>query len=169
MSYKIVVLCVFVLLFLVVIYRGDRKVKARKKIDERMVEIYGEMSEVFDDVAYQGGFPPMPKPARLNLGVTESALVLYDHDGNNGLIEYEKIRKLDRFVTKHDRKRKFSLMAYGPLALVLNRPSFRHFFTMDYIDVNNERNNILVLVRNREIAENLYQSVLPYVKRKNKK
>jgi hypothetical protein len=143
--------------------------KAKKKMEERMTDIYGKMSEVFDDVAYQGGFPPMPKPARLNLGITESALVLYDNAGNSGLIEYEKIKKLDRFVTKQERKRKFSLMAYGPIALVLNRPTFRHFFTVDYVDVNNEKNNVLVVVKTKEIADNLYQATQCHVKGKKKK
>jgi hypothetical protein len=163
------VICAFAIFFLFVIYRGDRAFKAKKKMEEQMSDIYGEMSEVFDDVAYQGGFPPMPKPARLNLGITESALILYDKDGNSGLIEYEKIKKLDRFVTKYQRKRKFSLMAYGPIAMVLNRPTYRHFFTVDYIDVNNEKNNVLVVVRTKEIAENLYQATQSHVKGKKQK
>jgi hypothetical protein len=150
-------------------YRGDRMIKAKKKVDNDIVDIYGEMSDVFDDVAYQGGFPPMPKPARLSLGVAANGLVLYDREGNNGLVGYDKINKVDRFVTQAQRKYKFGLMAYGPIALVLNRPMYRHFFTAEYIDVNNEKNIIMVLLKSREVAENLYQSVTPYLSKGKRK
>jgi hypothetical protein len=160
-------ICVFVLFFVFVVWRGDRLLKEKNRLDEHMVEIYGEM-ELFEDVHYQGGFPPIPKPSRMTIGITESELVLYNKAGENGRIEYDRIKKADRFTTKHDRKYKFGMIAYGPIAILLNRPTFRNFFTMEYIDVDNERNNLLVIVKNKEMAENLLQAVRSRIKKKKK-
>jgi hypothetical protein len=162
----IMIICAVVLFFIFVMYRGDRLLKAKDKLDRRMEEIYGPMTEIVDNVNYQGGFPPMPKPVRLSLGITESELVLFDKLGNNGRVEYGKIKKTDRFTTKTERKRKFGLMAYGPLAMVLNKPTFRYFFTVEYIDIDNDDNILVFMVGTREIADNLYKTIKPYVKRK---
>jgi hypothetical protein len=134
-----------------------------------MEEIYGPITEIVDNISYQGGFPPMPKPARLSFGITESELILFDKSGNNALIKYDNIKKVDRFTTKTERKRKFGLMAYGPLALVLNKPTFRYFFTIEYIDVNDEDNIVVTMVGTREIADNLYKTVKPHIRRGKKK
>jgi hypothetical protein len=154
-----------------VIYRGDKLIKAKGRLDKQIEDIYGAMTEIVDNVSYQGGFPAMPKPCRLNLGITESELVLFDKAGNSGRIEYGKMRKVDRFTTKHqrDRKHRLSLIAYGPIAMMVNKPTFRHFFTVEYIDSNEERNNLLVTVGTKEIAENLYKSVRAHIKQGKKK
>jgi hypothetical protein len=157
------------LVFVGIVYRGDRLLKAKNKLDKQMEDLYGPMSEIIDNLSYQGGFPPMPKPSRLNLGLTESELVLFDKAGNNGRIDYGDIRKLDKFTTKHERERKLPLMAYGPIAMVFNKPTFRHYFTMEYVDVNKENNNIVFMVGTREIAEELYKTVKSRIKQKKKK
>ncbi|MDR1134898.1 MAG: hypothetical protein LBL49_01780 [Clostridiales Family XIII bacterium] len=169
MDYRVIALGVLVLALLFLFFRGDRRIKERDALNKRMNDVYGTMAEVVDDVIYQGGFPPMPKPARMSLGITESELVLFDRAGNNGCIEYEKIKKVDKFTTRKERTRKFGIMAYGPLALVLNKPSFRHFFVVEYIDMNNEDNIMVSLVRNKEIADNLCKSVKPHIKYGKKK
>jgi hypothetical protein len=169
MYYKTTIICLLVLFFIFTLYRGDRLIKARKKLNEKMEDKYGPMTEIIEDVVYQGGFPPMPKPARLNLGLTESELVLFDKEGNNGSIEYGTIRKVDKFTTKKVQKRKFGVIAYGPLALLLNAPTFRHFFVAEYIDINGEENNLVLTVKTKETADKLHQSVKACVKRMKKK
>jgi hypothetical protein len=168
MNYKMVAIGVLVLGFLAILYRGDRNLKARNRAAEQVENSYGSLIEIFDNVVYQGGFPPMPKPARLNLGITESELILFDKAGNNGGIPYDSIRKLDRFTTKNVRKHKFGLMAYGPLALILNNPTFRHFLVVEYIDVNAEKNNMVVMLKTRELSEKLHDTLKPYIKKKRK-
>ena len=111
----------------------------------------------------------MPKPARLSLGLTESELILFDKAGNNGRIEYGKIKKVDSFTTKRERKRKVGVIAYGPLSFVLNKPTFRHFFVAEYTDVNDEFNIVTVIVGNRETADKLCRFVKPHIVRKKKK
>jgi hypothetical protein len=158
-----------VLFFVIVMYRGDRLIKAKSKLDKHMEEIYGPMTEIVDNLNYQGGFPPMPKPARMSLGITESELVLFDKFGNNGRVGYDKIKKTDRFTTKTERKRKFGIMAYGPIAMVLNKPTFRHFFTVEYIDIDNDNNILVFMVGTRETADNLCETVKPYIRRGKRK
>jgi hypothetical protein len=169
MSYiTIIIGAVILLLFALVTYRGHKLLKAKEKLERQIEEIYGPMDEIVDHVIYQGGFPPMPKPARLSFGLTGSELILYDKTGKNGRIGYDKIKKLDIFTTLVERKRKFSLMAYGPLALLLNRPTYRHFFTMEYIDVNDQDNIMVAIVGTRVIAAKLYNTIEPHVKPVNK-
>jgi hypothetical protein len=157
------IICAVVLFFVLVMYRGDRLLKAKTKLDKHMEEIYGPMTEIVDNLNYQGGFPPMPKPARLRLGITESELVLFDKFGNNGRVEYSKIKNTDRFTTKTERKRKFGIMAYGPLAMVLNKPTFRHFFTVEYTDVDDDDNILVFMVGTRETADNLHDIIKPHI------
>jgi hypothetical protein len=169
MDYRMIIAGVVVLALVFLFFRGDKTAKQKEALNQNIEDIYGPMSEVVEDVSYQGGFPPMPKPARLNIGITESELVLFDRMGNNGSIEYRKIKKVDSFTTKKERKRKFGIMAYGPLALVLNKPSMRYFFLAEYIDINEEDNIMLVMVRSKEIADGLYRSLKPYVSKKHKR
>jgi hypothetical protein len=168
MEYRTWAICIFILFFVFVVYRGNRAVKAKDNLDKQMEDTYGPILELADNVIYQGGFPPMPKPARLNLGVTESGLILFDKAGNHGRIGYDKIKKQEKFTTTKTRKVRFGLMAYGPLALVLNRPTVRHFYVVEYTDVDNDENNMVVMVKNKEVAERLYASVKPHIKRGGK-
>ncbi|MDR1397091.1 MAG: hypothetical protein LBJ14_05110 [Desulfarculales bacterium] len=163
MSYKVVIAGVIILLFAFIMYRGDRLLKAKRKLDRQMEDIYGPMDELFENVIYQGGFPPMPKPARLSFGFTGSELVMYNKAGENGRIGYDSIKKLDIFTTQVERKRKFSLMAYGPLALLLNRPTLRHFFTIEYNDVNGKDNIMVAIVGTRVIAARMYNLIEPHL------
>ncbi|MDR2295788.1 MAG: hypothetical protein LBD95_03225 [Clostridiales Family XIII bacterium] len=169
MDFKIMIGCALVLFLIFTLYRGDRLLKVRNALHKRMEDIYGPMSEIVENVIYQGGFPPMPKPARLSLGLTGSELVLFDKEGNNGRIEYGKIKKVDSFTTKRERKRRFGVIAYGPLAFVLNKPAFRHFFVAEYTDVDDEDNIVMFLVGSKAIADRLQASVKPYIGGRRKK
>jgi hypothetical protein len=168
MDHGIIIAGVVVLALVFLFFRGDKTAKQKNALNKQIEDIYGPMTEVVEDVSYQGGFPQMPKPARLNLGMTESELVLFDKAGNNGSIEYDKIKKVDSFTTRKERKRKFGIVAYGPLALVLNKPNMRYFFIAEYKDINEEDNIMMVTVRSKDIADGLYSSLRPYVK-KNKR
>jgi hypothetical protein len=161
-------ICIFILFFLYILFRGDKVVKEKDNLNKHVEDIYGSNIEIFDNVSYQGGFPPMPKPARLNLGITESELVLFDRAGNHGRIGYDKIKKQDKFTTSKKKKIKFGLMAYGPIAMLLNKPTLQHFYVVEYTDVNDENNNMVVMVKTREVAERLYTSVKPHIKRSGK-
>jgi len=158
MSYRSIIIGVFLFTICFGIYRSSRLLKRKERLETAVKDAYGPM-EVLDEVTYQGGFPPMPKPARLNIGLTDSELVLFDRQGKSGRIQYNRFRKIDKFTVQKTKKYKYGLMAWGPLALVLNKPNFQHFIVVKYWDVNNERNNLLIQVKTGEKKDKYFEAI----------
>jgi hypothetical protein len=139
--------------------RGYRKLKELERVDEQVRQEHC-LLEVLGWVSYHGGFPLLPRPASLGLGIASNCLVLFDASGKSGKVEFTSIKKIDSFVTltKPNLKNK-SFVMWGPLAPMLFRAKTRYFVVISYIDINGEDNNILLESQNAEQSAFLFEKV----------
>lgn len=158
MSYRSLIIGAFILIICFGMYRSHKLLKQKERLERAVKNDYGPM-QILGEVTYQGGFPLMPKPAHLNIGLTDSDLVLFDQRGGSGRIQYERFRKIDKFTIQKAKKHRYSLMAWGPLALVLNKTNFQHFIVVKYWDANNERNNLLIQVKTGDTRDKYFESI----------
>lgn len=158
MSYQVIIIGVVLLILGFSMYRSSKLLKEKEKIDKEINNMHGSMN-ILGDVIYQGGFPPMPKPAHLTIGLTGSYMVLIDKKGRSGRIEYDRFRKIDKFTTSPPNTKKYSLIAWGPLAMYFNRPTYQHFIVISYIDVDNDLNNLVFMIRDEENRNELFKSI----------
>ena len=158
MFYQVLIIGVVLLILCFGMYRSNKLLKKKEKPKKEIEKMY-ESVDILGDVIYQGGYPLMPKPAHLKVGFTDSSMVLFDKKGNSGQIEYSKFRKIDKFTVSPPKTRRYSLMAWGPLALYFNRPTFQHFIVVSYIDIDNDYNNIVFLIPNEEIRNQYFESI----------
>ncbi|NPV27550.1 MAG: hypothetical protein HPY81_08960 [Firmicutes bacterium] len=146
---------------------GHRKLKEIKRV-ETMVKAENKNMEVFGSVTYHGGFPPMPKPSHLSVGLSDEYLVLYDRKGNYGRVYFDRFKNIEKFTTRTEADLKGkSVVFWGPLAPLVFRAKIRHFVVINYIDINDEENNILLETKELPEQKELYNR-LKSAKRKYK-
>lgn len=139
--------------------RGYRKLKDLERIDDQVRQEYC-LLEVLGWVSYHGGFPLLPRPTSLKLGIASNCLVFYDARGGSGRVDFASIKKVDSFATlaKPNLKNK-SFIMWGPLAPMLFRAKSRYFVVISYLDINGEDNNILLEPQNAEQSAFLFEKV----------
>ncbi len=136
---------VSVLTFLIIIYRGNRQIKCRDTILENMARIDNNEIEHIGYVSYQGGYPPIPKPQKLNIALSDDYLLMVTKEGIKGKVDYSRWIKCDKFTTKKNPDlRGKSVVLWGPFLGIFLKPKIRHFMVINYLDVNREENNILI-------------------------
>jgi len=154
--FALVLLATFSVLF----YRGNRILKLR---EEQLEKIGSEDSEKVESLAvmsYHGGFPEIPKPQKLTVGLGESYLVFLTDKGDFGKSPLSSWTNIEQFsiLVKSDPKQR-SMVLYGPLNNVMFKDRKRHFITIKYQDRDGLENNILLeygkLETLREIFEKL--------------
>jgi hypothetical protein len=142
---KALLIGVAVLVLLTISYlRGRSKLREVELMDQQIADKY-QTEEVLGPVSYQGGFPPIPRPTPLKVGLTDGSLVLYSLKGDTGTIPYQQIKKIDHFTTctKANLKNK-SVVFWGPIAPMIFKDKYRHFTRINYIDIDNDENNLLL-------------------------
>ncbi len=154
------IIAAIVIVFLVIVfYRGTRKVKESDKYKSLLNEKLPHVE--IGTANYQGGCPNMPKPAKVTVGIAnEDHLVMYDFRGNSATIDFDKVRKIEKFTTKKNPDFKGrSVIFYGPLVPLIFKPKITHFCVIGYIDTNSEENNILFESSDRRQINQIYEQV----------
>ena len=142
MNFWVIVAGIFLLFLVVAYFRGDQKFKNSQKADSLIIEQIDNIKA--GEVTYQGGFPSMPKPARVTVGVSDDYVVMYDIEGTWGKVDFAKVKNIEKFTTRKrpDTKGR-SFVLWGPFVPFLLRAKTNHFIVINYIDVNHEENNVL--------------------------
>jgi len=142
---KAVLIGAAVLVLLTISYlRGRSKMREGELMDQHIAVKY-QIGELLGTVSYHGGFPPIPRPAPLKVGLAGGSLVLYSLKGEAGTISFQRIKKIDHFTTctKANLKNK-SVVLWGPFAPMIFKDKYRHFTRIKYIDIDNDENNLLL-------------------------
>lgn len=142
---KAILIGIAVLVLLTISYlRGRSKLREVEQVDQYFTEKY-QIGELLGPVSYQGGFPPIPRPTPLKVGLAAGSMVLYSLKGEGGTIPYQRIKKIDHFTTctKANLKNK-SVVFWGPFAPMIFKDKYRHFTLIKYIDFDNDENNLLL-------------------------
>jgi hypothetical protein len=106
-------------------------------------EIYGEL-DVVDKVTYQGGLPDHPSETHMRLAFVDNAIILFN-EYYKVCIPCSKIHDMDFFILRHVSKSPFkSVLIMGPWSAVFFRDKFRHMVTVNYTDIENLENNLLL-------------------------
>jgi len=160
MKYWLVFIGITLLYTVFTFFRGSRRYKEAQRIEESVrIKI---PNSTIGKANYQGGFPLMPKLAKVTLGITndKDSLVMYDQNGTAGKLEFERILKIDKFTTKKNAELKGrSVVLYGPLAPMIFRPKISHFCIVNYFDINDEENNLVFHSADKEEIDRIYTSI----------
>lgn len=148
------------LIFLIIIYRGNKQVKCRDSILENMARVENSEIEHIGYLSYQGGFSQIPKPQKMNIALSDDYLVMVTKEGIKGKVDYARFRKCDKFTTKkHPDLRGRSIVLWGPLVGAFLKPKIRHFMVINYLDINKEENNILLECKDANELEMINEKV----------
>lgn len=145
MTTRLIIASVTVLVFFIIIYRGNKQMKLRDTILENMARIENAEVEHIGYVSYHGGYPQIPKPQKLNIALSDEYFLMVTNEGIRGKINYVRVKKCYKFITKKtpDLRGK-SVVLWGPFLGIFMKPKIRHFVVVNYLDVNREENNILI-------------------------
>lgn len=158
MSFWVVIAGIFILFLGVAYFRGDRKLKEIKKVESLVNEKLENVKA--GEVTYQGGFPPMPKPTQVTVGVSEDYMVLYDFKGTCGKVDFGQVKKIEKITTrKRPDTRGRSFVLWGPLVPLLLKVKIQHFIVINYIDVNQEENNVLFQSKDAAQINKVYEEL----------
>lgn len=129
--------------------KGRSKMREMELMDQHIAKKF-QIEELLGPVSYQGGFPTIPRPAPLKVGLAGGSLVLYSLKGEAGTIPYQQIKKIEHFTTrtKANLKNK-SVVFWGPFAPMIFKDKFRHFTLIKYIDIDNDENNLLFELKDK--------------------
>lgn len=125
-------------------------------------------------VAYQGGLSQLPKPCFLYLGVAEDGLVFYEKERFAAKLEFGDCVNAEKFSVK-SKSGNFmkSTVMLGPLVPILFKDKIRHFLTVEYRDMDNEENHILLEITDKKLQSEIYDKVFAglkkYTQAKNRK
>lgn len=144
-KWLIITICISTLIFLIIIYRGNKQVKQRDAILENVARIENCPIEQIAYLSYHGGFPQIPKPQKMNIALTDDHLVMITKEGIIGKVDYARFKKCDKFTTKKNPDlRGKSIVLWGPFVGIFLKTKTRHFIVINYLDINKEKNNILL-------------------------
>ncbi len=154
--FALVLLATFSVLF----YRGNKILKSR---EERLASVGSEDNEQVESlgyISYHGGFPDIPKPQKLTIGIGKSYLVLLTNKGAVGKSAFSSWRNVEQFsiLVKHDPKQK-SMVLYGPLNNIMFKDRKRHFITIKYQDHDGHENNILLEYGNTDKLKEIFEKL----------
>lgn len=137
-------------------YIGRRKQLQMKCIDDKVLAEVNN-GELIGRVVYHGGMPQLPKPSSLALGVLQEALLLWNCRGEKAVIDFERWLKCEK-ITMETRPnvRGMPVTLLGPLIFLFGRPKIRYFLVVNYLDCNDEENNILLECRGEVDQQNVY-------------
>lgn len=160
MNYFMVFIGVTLLYAAFTFYQGSRVYKETQRIEESVREKFPNTT--IGKANYQGGFPPMPKLAKVTVGITldSNALVMFNKNGTAGEIEFERILKIEKFTTKKNPDFKGrSVVLYGPLVPLIFKPKIAHFCIVRYIDIDNEENNLVLQSPDKTEIDQIYKNL----------
>ncbi len=139
--------------------RGRRHLREVEKLRQRIMDEHRNV-EFLGRMAYQGGFPEMPKLIYLNVAVTGENLLLFDDLGKSGAIAISRWTKVEKFAVcqKADLRTK-SVAVFGPMISLFAKDRTRYFVLIKYLDHHNIRNNILLEANSPTLQDNAYGKI----------
>jgi len=140
--------------------------KQRRKTEANLANVTREAlrqnphAEILGRITYHGGFPQMPKPSVLQIGLTGDSLLLYDFKGWSGKVYFRDWRDVERFTTlvKADIRGKSTML--GPLLPFFFKDTMRHFIAIKYKDTNWEENCLLLEADDETSQQRIYDKLL---------
>jgi len=155
----IIVAIIMAAVFLVWFYiRGDRKWKALGQVEREIVSV-DHAAAIVKGIAYHGGFPAIPKPTRLTLGLCPEGIILSSGDGRKGNIPFTEFQKIDKFSTLRKQGKRRSMFFWAPIALLFVRERTRHFVTIKYTDVDRDINHVVLETKDKTELDDLYRFI----------
>lgn len=152
--------------FAILTIRGDKKVKDREKIFQEIKLKENITAETLGFMAYHGGFPPIPKPQKLNIAIADDGLLLFTNQGTSGKIEFNNFKKVEKFTTrKHPDLKGKSIVLWGPFVGLFLKPKIRHFIVVKYKDMRDVENNLLVECGSIKEQESVFKTIYSGFKR----
>lgn len=126
-----------------ILYRGNKIMKNREMILKDATCNIKPEDMIF--LVYHGGIPELPKPQKLNLGLSDEYLLFFNDRGEYERIFYQECHNVDKIVTRHvpDTKGK-SVVLWGPLIGFLLKVRYRYYIVIEYKDSMDKKNNILL-------------------------
>lgn len=145
MSKAIIIAAVFVMIMILLILKGDRKLKVKEGLVHRITKVENDNAEYLAFLAYHGGFPMISRPQKIHLALAHDGLILFTEKGANGKINFSRCKKVEKFTTKKnpDLKGK-SIVLWGPFMAIWLKPKIRHFLFINYQDSVDRNNNVLL-------------------------
>lgn len=145
--------------------------KQKKRAEAQAARITSEVrsqnphAEILGKISYHGGFPQMPKPSMLQLGLTGDGLLLYDHKGWSGRIYFRDWRGVEQFtiLAKAGTIGK-STAILGPLVPYFFKDSLRYFIALKYNDRDYDENHLLFETDNKALQQMIYDALLRHTK-----
>lgn len=145
MIYWPVIAGAFMLSLFILYRRGNRKLKLKQNILDNSARIYHIKIDDMVYVSYHGGYPPIPKPQKLYIGLLDDYLLLLTDEGVTGKVFINKCNKIDKFTTSKGPSMKGrSIVLWGPFVSLFNKIIIRHFILVNYQDIDGQENNILI-------------------------
>ncbi len=153
----IIAAIITVSVFLVWFYiRGARKWNALAQAEQEIVSSDRD-AVIVKGIAYHGGFPAIPKPTRLTLGLCREGVTLSSIDGRQGNIPFADFHKIDKFSTLRKQGKRQSMFFWAPVALLFVREKTRHFVTIKYTDVDRDINHVVLETKDETELDRLYR------------
>jgi hypothetical protein len=137
-------------------YIGRRKQIRMKCIDDKVLAEVNN-GELIGRIVYHGGMPQMPKPSSLMLGVLPESLLLWNCCGEKVIINFDRWLKCEK-ITMETRPnvRGMPVTLLGPMIFLFARRKMRYFVVINYLDCNDEENNILFECQEEANQQNVH-------------
>lgn len=149
-----------IITFIIIILRGDKKLREREKVIEELTQEENTNLEMLGSLPYHGGFPQIPRPQKLNIALTHDSLLLFSDKGDSGKVELINCKKVEKFTTRKNPNLKGkSIVLWGPFVGLFSKPKFRHFIVIKYKDIRNENNNLLLEAHNINELDKVYTKI----------
>ena len=139
-------------------YRGNRTLRRRELFLQHMREIDNTELEYLGYISYHGGLPEIPKPQKLHIAVSRDYLLLFSNTTRFGKVAFDRWREIETFTTKRKQDpRKQSIVLWGPLSHLLHKDIVRYFIVINYIDMENQENHLLLEHPDQERLKEIYE------------
>jgi len=111
-------------------------------------------------IAYHGGFPQIPRPTQLFLGMADDGLVLYDGQNPPEQAFCRDWLEVDQFSVMQKAEGAYkSIALLGPLVPFFYKDKTRHFITIHYSDVDRDENYIVLEAADKATQGELYGEI----------
>ena len=141
----------FLVSFIILTIRGDKKLKEKEKIFDEVKIKENIAAEILGFLSYHGGFPPIPKPQKLNVALADDGLLLFTNQGFSGKINFACCKNVDL-------KGK-SIVLWGPFVGLFLKPKIRHFMVVNYKDMEGIDNNLLLEASDNKELEEIFGKI----------
>lgn len=139
-------------------YRGHRKLKGMEESVESPDEERDGHRNAWN-LTCHGGFPPIPRPGRINLRLSRDGMTLHSQEGQSGAISFADVRKVERFSTLRKPGKRQSMFFWAPIALLFVKEGITHFLAIQYKDIDGDINHLILEAADLQHLDTLHEQV----------